>query len=349
MNRQELGIGSALDIALVGAFQAYRQGLLRQPQRIAPIPPRDFDALKFLGTVGWVPLEERLHVHKLHLACGKGLSASRQGCLDEALDHYDQAKQQLDRLEGSQLAWLLGVSTYEAGIAYMDFRHGCIERAQESLNRAMNADLQLERAGLPVMQMHRIQQGHNLARMDLRLGRREVAIKLGGMLFAYLEHRVEVLPYHRDWNSKLLQAVPRSLLQAMIHQIIGETAGSLVTGAASVEEWRVLIEACRLCRDPETTVFPQVQYALQAQHERLKGTQEEYLHNLERFFRFGIRDCHLLWYAIMIEFVNFCGELDTRRSWEIRGVILRDSAKWKGLPLLLRNRLNTLGDCRAVA
>lgn len=348
MSLQELGAASVLDAALVEAFQAYRQGLLRQPQPRSPMPTRDFDALKFLGTVGWMPLEDRLPLRKLHIACGKGLSASRQGRLEEALGHYDQAKRHLDPLAGSQLAWLLGVSTYEAGIAYTEFRRGSVEGAHERLNRAMDADCELEKAGLPVMQMHRIQQGHNLARMDLRLGRREEAIELAGRLLAYLERQVEELPYHRDWSSRLLQAVPRGLLQAMIHQIVGETAGYLVTGQAPAEEWRVLLGAGRLCQNPEAAIFPQVQYALRAARERLKGDLKSYLRNLERFFRFGIRDCHLLWYAVMIELVDVCRELDTRHSWHIREVILRDSAKWKGLPPVLWNHLK-LRETRAVA
>jgi tetratricopeptide (TPR) repeat protein len=349
MNRQEFGAGSDLDLALMEVFRAYRQGLLRQPQPNLLMPPRDFDALRFLGTIGWSSPENRLRLRKLHIACGKGLSASRQGRHDEALRHYDAAKRQLDDLKDSRLAWFLGVSTYESGIAYTDFRCGCAERARERLDRAMNADSQLEEAGLPVMQVHRIQQGHNLVRMDLHLGRREVAIELAGSLSAYMERRIDTLPYHRNWSYRLLQAVPRALLQAMIHQIIGETAGHVVTGERPAEEWRILIEGCRLCESPGAAIFPQVHYALQAQYNRLSGASQDYLHSLERFFRFGIRDCHLLWYAMMIELVGFCRELDTRHSWYIREVILRDSVKWKGLPFLLRRHLNNSGAQQAVA
>ena len=340
MNCQTFATRSVLDGFLTKAFYAYRQGLLRQPQPHTPMPPRDFDALKFLGTVGWVSLEDRLHLRNMHIYCSKGLSAAREGRLDDSLVHYEQARQRLDLLEDSQLAWLLGASSYQAGIAYLDFRRGYVELAHERLDSAMDADSKLEQVGLPIMQLHRIQQGHNLARMALRLGRRETAIGLAGILLAYMERRTDDLPYHRDWSSKLLQAVPRSLLKAMIHQIIGETAGYIVTGEEPMEEWRVLLEACRLCQDPETAIFPQVQYALKAQHERLVDDPESYLRNLERFFHLGIRHCHLLWYAVIIELVGFCREVDTRHSCKVLDIILRDSAKWKGLPPFLRDRLD---------
>jgi hypothetical protein len=313
------------------------------------MPSRDFDALKFLGTLGWVPLEERLRLRNLHLACGDGLSAARQGRLDEAWHHYQQAEEHLGRLEGgARTAWLLGVSTYEAGVAYLDFRCGDSRHASERLDRAMDADLELEQTGLPVMQMHRIQQGHNLARMDLRLGRREAAVGLAGLLLAYMERRIDRLPYHRNWQSRSLQAVPRRLLQTMIHEVIGETATFIATGETPTEEWHTLL-AASLCPDPETSFFPQVQYALRARYDRLMGDPEGYLRNLERFFHLGIRRCHLLWYAMMVELVCFCGEVGTRHSGQVLEMILHDSAKWKGLPTFLRPCFDAPAAQRTVA
>ena len=76
------------------------------------------------------------------------------------------ASKHLDCLNDTRVAWLLGVSTYQAGLAYLDFRRDCVRAACERLEYAMDAEFELEQAGLPVMQMHRIQQGHNLTRMD---------------------------------------------------------------------------------------------------------------------------------------------------------------------------------------
>ena len=350
MSRQSGAAGAALDALLIEAFQSYREGLRRQPPPPAPLPPRDFDVLCFLGTIGWMPPGHRLRLRNLGIACSAGLAAARKGQLDEALGHYEQARESLDSLGGAgRQAWLLGTSTYQPGAAYVDFRRGAAERARDRLDLAMDAALELEQLGLPVMQMHRIQQGHNLARMDLRLGRRETATKLAGMLLAYLEGRIDELPYHRDWRAWSLRAVQRSLVRAMIHQVIGETAGRIVAGDAPEEEWRGLIEASRISRDPETAVVPQVQYALRAQGGRLAGDPEGYLRNLERFFRGGIRHCHPLWYAVMVELVEFCGELDTRPARQVRDVILHDSAKWKGLPTFLGNRLGGPTALRTVA
>ncbi|HXO40093.1 MAG TPA: hypothetical protein VN999_01495, partial [Thermoanaerobaculia bacterium] len=172
MSRPSPGTETALDSLLIEAFNAYREGLRRRPRVRPSMPPRDFDALMFLGTIGQVKPQDRLWLRRLRIACGRGLGAAREGRLDESLLSYLQAAESLDRLlRGSRAGWLVGVSTYQAGVAYLDLRRGCAERARERLELAMDADLELERTGLPVAQMHRIQQGHNLVRMDLRLGR----------------------------------------------------------------------------------------------------------------------------------------------------------------------------------
>lgn len=337
MSGQPLTNSSKLDALLVRAFNAYRAGLFRQPPPQQQVPPRGFDTLIFLGTLGWMSNEQRLKLRRAHDACIKGLRAARNGSFDAALIQYGHAEEYLSLLKGEmRLAWLLGASSYEAGVAYLDFRMGHFGQAYERLDRAMDADLELEQAGLPVMLMHRIQQGHNLARMDMHLGRRRAAVELAGVSLAYLEHRIDSLPYHHSWGLRVLRAVPRTLIRDMIIQIISETAGFIITGSAPASEWRDLIEASALCEDPGKAISPQVQFAMRAQNDRIMNDMAEYLNDMEHFFRLGIRHCHLLWYALLIELVDFCGEIDTISSRQVREVMLRDSVKWKGVPPFLR-------------
>ncbi len=340
MSRAAGAAGPALDALLASAFLAYREGLRRQPQAAAAMPRRNYERLTFLGSLGRVPPADRLRLRRLHGACGEGLEAARLGRLDQARAWYEAARGQLDRLaDGAPAARLLGTSTYCSGVAYLEFRRGADGPATECLEQALDADLALERMDLPVMQMHRIQVGHNLVRVDLRFGRRDRAVELAGLLLAYLERRVAELPYHRAWRARGLRAVPRSLQQGMIHQIVGETAGFIVTGEAPEAEWRRLLAASRLHADPEAALFPPVQHALGAQRDRLAGDGEGYLQSLERFFRGGIRGSHRLWYPLLIELADFCAEVDTETAREVRGLLLRDSAKWKALPPALRDRL----------
>ncbi|HEV2851660.1 MAG TPA: hypothetical protein VHC97_02540 [Thermoanaerobaculia bacterium] len=326
---------SSLDVLLKEAFHSYRQGLLRLPTFSFPF--RNLSTILFLNSLERIALKERVELHRLSSACKEGLDAARQGQLEAASCHFERAQVHLDAMaKGGRLAWLLGVSTYQAGIAYLDFKNGFPEESRRRLDWAMDANLELELSGLLFMQVRRIQQGHNLARMDFLLSRRSIAIELAGDLVAYMEGRIHKLNYHCDWRPKFLQKVPKDSLRFLIREVVGETAGRIVTGGSSEEEWRILIGASRLCQSPDATIFPQAQYALLAQSKRLSDKPEDYLYNLNRFFGIGIRHCHLLWYAIMVEFVNFCGEMDTDYSRQIQEVIKRDSLKWKEFPLFFR-------------
>jgi len=328
-----------LDILLVRAFQAYRQGLCSRPVR-SPMTSLDFGSLKFLGTLGWVPLRARLELRALCSVCDEALVAARKDRLADSLRYCQQAQEALLLLEEkSWPAFLLGNSKFEAAAAYLDFRNDDLEQVYRRLDRAMDADLELEKAGLPIMQLHRIQQGHNMARMSFRLGQRGDAIKLAGALMAYIEGRADGLPYHHSWRSRGLKAVPRYLLRSMLHQISGETIGSIVAGSVLNDEWRLLVSAACLCSGLGGAVSPQLQLALWSQSDRLRGDQVGYLQQLERFFELGIDSCQSLWHAMLVELVDFCLDLDTPNSLKIRDAILRDSTKLGGFSITLSDRL----------
>lgn len=325
------------DELLARAFHAYRQGLRKRGESPQPMGPRDFDALMFLGSLGRIPLKERSRLRQLQRTCARALLAARQGDLPAAARHYEAAREELEPIAASsRLGWLIGTSSYEAGSAYLDFRRDQVESARERLERAMDADLELERDGIPVLQIHRIQQGHNLVRMDFRLGRRGAAIDLTGSLLAYMERQIDALPYHHDWRPEALGT--RELLQAMIRQILAETAGRVAASEASPEEWRRLVETARLKADPEKAILPQAQYALRAQSALVSEDFATYLASLERFFLLGIRDIHSLWYVLMGEFLDFCRKADSPLSRQAAAAIVRDSSQWKNLPLHLRDR-----------
>lgn len=332
--------GSQLDAALARVFHAYRAGIRKRPE--PDFVPRSlgFDALVFLGTLGWMGIEERLRLRKLHVACSSGLALARAGKLETARDRYREAGAELERLkEGRGPARLLAISSYEAGVAYLEFRRGSEEQARRRLDLAMDADLELEELGLPAMQMHRVQQGHNLVRIEVRNRRLEEGVRLSGQLLAYLERRAPGLPYHRAWRPRRLLAVPRGLVRAMIHQIVGEAAGAIVAGGSRPDLWRLLLDECRPEGDPEVSVFPQAGLALRAQADRLAFDGGGYLRHLELFFEPGIKRCHLLWYPMLVDLADFCGQLGSRQAEQVREVLLRDSVKWKGFPPFLRDRL----------
>jgi hypothetical protein len=332
--------GSSLDSLLREAFNSYRQGLLRPPPPPSFPSRRDISALLFLNNIDHVPLVDRIELHRLLISCQEGLAAARQGQLETASNHFQQAQLHLEILEEStRIARLLGASTYQSAVAYLDFKNDSYEKSRTRLEWAMNADLELELSGLSVLQIRRVQHGHNLARMDFHLKRRSAAIQLVGELVAYMEGQIDRLGYHSDWRPESLRTVPQNIVRAMIHEVVSETVGRIVTGSAPEKEWRILIEAACLCKDPDSAISPQAQYVLLAQSGRHVNAPTEYLLAMNRLFRIGIRRCNLLWYAVLVDLADFCVEMNTHYSRQIRDVLERDSSKWKGMPSFLRDRL----------
>jgi len=327
---------ASLDSLLKEAFQSYRQRLLRP--YIPSLPPRNLSRLLFLNFIEIISLQERALLNRVSSSCQKGLTATRQGELGIASDHFLNARAHLESMDGGgRIAWLLGVSTYQPGIAYLELKNGLHEKSRERLDWAMNADLELELSGLLFMQVRRIQHGHNIARIEFSLGKRFVAIELVGEIIAYTEGKINKLNYHHDWRPKSLQEVPRETLWLLMREIVGETAGRIVAGSSPEEEWSTLIETARLIQRSDTKSFPQVHYALTAQSKRLSNEPEHYLRNLISFFQTDIRYCHLLWQALMLDFAKFCKYQDTSDSQRILEIVKRDSAKWKGTPPILRD------------
>jgi hypothetical protein len=325
---------SSLDLQLKVTFDSYRRGLT-QP-RAPSLPYPNLSRLLFLETLDRLILKERADLHRLASATNEGLAAARQDQLEIASHHFARAQVHLEAMsKGRRLPWLLGVSTLQPGIAYLNLKMGLPEESRRYLNGAMEADLELERYGLSLMQVRRIQQGHNLVRIDFLMRRRSTAIELAGDLVAYTEGRIDKLPYHRNWRPKDLRNIPSETLRFLIREIIGDAAGRVVTGGSLEEEWRILIFATRLNQNSANTICPQAHHALLAQARLLSGEPENYLLNINHFFEVGIRHCHSLWYAAMVEFCRFCSELDTELSRKIHEVVKRDSLKIKRFPLFL--------------
>lgn len=326
----------SLDNLLLRAFQAYRRALTTRPDPPSvrlQVPKRLYANLVFLGSTGWMAPSARLQLRKLNAACDAGLAAARKGKLEESASHYAGAEILLDRLKSlSEKGALIGTSVFEAGVAYLDCRLNRIPSVYVRLDRSMDADLALEREGLPVALLHRIQQGHNLVRVAFRLGQREAAVELAGALVAFLEGQADTLPYHHDWLPASLLALAPPLVREMIEQIASETCCFIVTSETSDKEWQSLIRGSRLLLDPGKARLPQLQHALRAQKALLSQDYELYLTEFESFFSPGLLETPLLWYAMMAEFVVFCRNISTPNSLKIADVLSRDSTKWKGLP-----------------
>lgn len=341
----------------VRVFRAYRHGIIRKPDREGapgnnPREPsgftvdfaerrrRTWEGLFFQVCIGVVPLDQRLLYRKVTNRSYAGLLAAREGRCDEAGHLLRTSRKVLERMAQGP-GRTMAVAFMEGNAAYLDHRLGRPDEARAKVCRALDADLVLELDfGLTMYEMHRIQLGHNLARIDFKLGRASDALRLCGQILAYLEGLRRELPYHHDWLPARLVSIPRSLVRAMFVQVAGETIQYLVS-RPNAESWSTFLEQVLPTNGAggRSLYSPRLWRWLQARKARRDGDLDTYLSTLEEVLFEGPKELATLFYAILVDFVETCASVESANARRIHEVLVKDSMKWKGLPPVYAERL----------
>lgn len=174
--------------------------------------------------VALLPLVEKLTVQRASSLSQAGLLAARQGELLTARQLLDESISTAQKLPTGRAAWAFCRSTTDAAVAYSHYRDGQHDAAVKAVREANAADLLLiERYGVAVMHMHRVQQAHNLARIEHRRGRVDRAVFFAEQLLAHLADTDDILlPLDGPWRNELCSSCPVELVAAMYHQIDAE-------------------------------------------------------------------------------------------------------------------------------
>jgi tetratricopeptide (TPR) repeat protein len=341
----------------VRVFRAYRHGIIRKPDRqgapgtrslestgysddFAERRRRTWDGLFFHLCIGVVPVRQRLHYRQVTDHSFAGLLAAREGRCDEARQLLQTSRKLLKRMEEGP-GRTMAVAFMEGNAAYLDHRLGRPDKARAKVRRALDADLALELDfDLTMYEMHRVQLGHNLARVDLKLGRPLEALRLCGQILAYLEGLRRELPYHHDWLPVRLVSIPRSLVRAMFVQVASETIQYLVS-RPSAESWSTFLEQALPSNGAggKSPYSPRLWRWLQARQARRDGDLDTYLSTLEEVLFEGPKELASLFYAMLVDFVETCASVESANARKIHEVLVKDSAKWKGLPPAYAARL----------
>lgn len=329
--------------AYVQVFDSYRHGILRkQPTIRRPsfesTRGLNWEAQQLNAALGLVPVSERLLLQRLRTTSQEGLIASRKRRLTEAESHFKDALRHLHRLPTGP-GRLMAVSCVESRIAYLDSLAGRIPSTLERLTRALDADLELQtRYSLPMFEMHRIQVGHNLARLAFKAGRHIEGANLCGALIGYLTEQNDTLPYHEQWQPKNRLRVRRSSIRGFIFQIANEALVSLSV-LDDVDVWRrFLLHASRDEERPR--FFPASLWHLcRAEAARLAGDTPACLHHLSETFPVGPSGLGFPFYGAALSFLRLCVASRGYPSRQIAETILRDARKWRRVPRGIREEL----------
>jgi hypothetical protein len=333
-------------------FSAYRQGIVNKGVLVDMTPmsggrtssPRlqlDFDRLASCACLGLSSPQERLASRGAELAARRGFLAARDGELELARASFGAAWQLWGELKESFCRTRLA-SIIESYEAYLEYRLSDRRQARRRLENALDSCLLLEiRYGLTLFELHRMQLGHNLARVDWRFGFHEEAFVLAGALVGYLQGRRQDLPFHRDWRADRMQSCPTYLRQVMVVQIAGEAISHLVSHPETAS-WETFLGEAAIDDDASGSRFfadPRLWRWLRARRARLAGDRRRYFETLEEILPAGPRGLGTLYYAILIDFAEFCAAEASIAARKVVGFLTRDAAKWKGFPVPLARRL----------
>jgi hypothetical protein len=336
-------------------FSAYRKGIIRKEQSAAvrrediqePVSSRrklDFDQLSYCACLGLTSPRERLASREVAKTARRGFLAAHAGEPEQARGLFLESWKQWRELEeGLCRTRLMGI--IEGYEAYLEYRLNCGSEARRRLGRALDSALRLEQQyGLSLFELHRMQLGHNLARIDWRFGFFEQAFSLAGALVGYLEGKRRDLPFHHDWCCKRLRSTPIYLRKAMIVQIVGEAIGHLVSCSES-SYWDTFLSETMIDNEESNSFLfldPRLWRWLQARRARLQGDRQRYLEVLEEILLPGPRGLGTCYYSIMIDFAEFCANDRSVAAKKVLEFIARDALKWKSFPAALARRLSEI-------
>ncbi|BDA83872.1 hypothetical protein Sa4125_14140 [Aureimonas sp. SA4125] len=162
------------------------------------------------------------------------LLRARGGELTRATADLDCASRCIERID-AEPARRLGAAFADATRAYLCYREGHLDDALSCLKTAYLDDLHVERCGVGVLLMHRVQLINNMIRIETRRGAREIASGIGARVLTYLERPDPAVmlklgdPWSEGWRP-CLSDIPKPLICQMHGQIASEHV--LVGGAA---------------------------------------------------------------------------------------------------------------------
>lgn len=324
-----------MDSLFQAAADAYRNGKRNQRQPSAAATGRTFDHLLSIAVAARLSRDEQLLGRAASGARSRALKAARNGQLDIARQALSESAQILQSGVLSAEARLFLKSFHEAVAAYLDFKRGEPDLARARVERALAADCVLiSQYGYDILELHRIQLGHNLMRVEARFGEPQQATAIGAALLSYTEGDNSSWPFPRFGDGARPDHLPDELAEAMVIQISGELA-ILLAGKPAEETVHLLsvalphIEGIATDRCNDHLLAHQW---LRAKWGFARQAWPAFFENLSDLLRDGLADAPLLWRASVADLYVACEALDKDGAEALRREIAEDVRAWPRVP-----------------
>jgi hypothetical protein len=303
-----------------------------------------FDQLLGAAILKYASPGEQILMKAALVARTKGLAAARKGEMEVAEANLRASRDIMEVPWLSAESHALLASFQEAAEAFIDFRCGRHDLARERVYRAMSADgTLLSREGYHILELHRVQLGHNLARVDANAGEPEQAAQILAGLLTYLEGEREAWPFsnYTYTGKATVEDLPEEQVADLFIQLASELA--LLLDGRGREEGLALfapvvahaeLRATRHCRR-----HPSAHAWLSLKLACLERNVVGFLQGVQEVLADGPREGSLLWYATATDLYRECARLledFPAEAISLMSEIAEDAASWTRVPAGLK-------------
>jgi hypothetical protein len=273
-----------------------------------------------------LPDRDRLLISKFENARSRGVLAARRKQLDTARHLFTAARSLLDANLLSDAGQLLFQSFMEQGEAFLDCRDGNLEQARQRTFHSLVIDQELEdRYGHDYLILHRIQQVHNLARIEAYDHQSKRAIRLILEILGYLDGRLDRLSIQGEWGYNRIARQPPSDVVAMFIQVAGEIA-LIMAGMDCYAAGELFTDVAEelLMPNYQRSCHPHTYSWLLVKQAYSRGDLDLFLILATDFLAQRSAGMGLLLYSTLVDLIIVCDRLKSPAATDLKQEIIND-------------------------
>lgn len=265
-------------------------------------------------------------IEKFENARIRGIIAARRRDLDTAKHLFTTARLLLKSNLLSQEGLLFYQSNINQGEAFLDCRYGNFEQARQRTLHSISIDQELEdNYGHHDLILHRIQQVHNLARIEAYDNQTRKAIRLTLEILSYLDGRINSLSVPGIWEYKRIATQPAFKIANMFLQITSEIS-LMMAGMSCQEAGRVFTLSAEklLTFSRQESCHPYAYEWLTLKQAYSYGDVKSFLSYTADFITRRYEGMGLLFYSTIIDLINVCDQINTPLANELKQEIAKN-------------------------
>lgn len=278
---------------------------------------------------GKLSANEQVLIRTFENARSRGLIAARKKELLVSAKYMAHAWTLLDTDLLSQEGRLLYLSSMEQGVAFLDCRRGNFEQARQRIIASLFIDQELEdHYGYNHLIMHRVQQAHNLARIDSYDHQVQRAMGITIEILSYLDGKTDSLSLPSVWGYDRIRYQSHSAIAMMFLQVSSEIA--LIMAGISHQDAKELFTYSfeeLTFSDNQQCCYSCVYDWLLTKKAYSQGDFNAFLSRSAILISQRYIGMDLLFQSTFIDIINVCNQLGTltasRLKWEIITDVMR--------------------------